>query len=174
MNIVETCINVLYLYFAHIADWPAAPLVGFAAAILTLAKTILYLLQEYFCGFCAVGHNSAGRLLLYYIIPNGYVFLPSRPIQPIKGASRLTANRLAFGLFSQLLSPTSLDRIWSICSRLQASERRRVAMAKRCSSHLQLPMVNYIHCHNLVPRIALRPSSHVWQALSKGQVSMNE
>ncbi|KAJ3532191.1 hypothetical protein NMY22_g7844 [Coprinellus aureogranulatus] len=72
MNVVETLLNIAYLYLAHIAASPVAPLVGFTSAALTLAKTVLYWAQEYFCGYCAVGHNSLKDLVVYWIIPNGF------------------------------------------------------------------------------------------------------
>lgn len=71
LNIVENFLNILYLYLAHAAQSPAAPLVGFASALMTLAKTVLYWVQEWYCGGCAVGHNDFKTLLVYWIIPNG-------------------------------------------------------------------------------------------------------
>ncbi|OXV06309.1 hypothetical protein Egran_05923 [Elaphomyces granulatus] len=49
----------------------AALLVAFGAAVMTLSKTVLYLLNEVFSGFHNVGHNSAGTLVVYWILPNG-------------------------------------------------------------------------------------------------------
>ena len=63
--------NIAYLYLAHVAGSPAAPLLGFASATMTLSKTVLYWLQEYYCGGCAVGHNDLQTLVVYWIIPNG-------------------------------------------------------------------------------------------------------
>lgn len=63
--------NIGYLYLAHVAGSPAAPLLGFASAVMTLSKTVLYWLQEYYCGGCAVGHNDLQTLIVYWIIPNG-------------------------------------------------------------------------------------------------------
>jgi len=77
LNGIETLLNLLYLYLAHVVDWPAASLIGFAGATMTLSKTILYWAQEYYCGYCAVGHNSLPDLLLYFALPNGFV-IPSR------------------------------------------------------------------------------------------------
>ncbi|KAI0053519.1 hypothetical protein FA95DRAFT_1552589 [Auriscalpium vulgare] len=78
LNIIETALNVLYVYLAHVAQWPAASLVGFASATMTLSKTVLYWLQEYYCGGCAVGHNSLQDLVVYWIIPNGcWLVVPS-------------------------------------------------------------------------------------------------
>ncbi|KAI0321145.1 hypothetical protein OF83DRAFT_1161946 [Amylostereum chailletii] len=78
LNIVETVMNVLYLYLAHVVEWPAASVIGFASVVMTLSKTVLYWLQEYFCGGCAVGHNSPYDLVVYWIIPNGlWLVVPS-------------------------------------------------------------------------------------------------
>lgn len=65
--------NLVYLYLAHVQHSPGAIVVGFAAIVMTLSKTVLYWAQEYYCGFCAVGHNSMKDLILLWIIPNGYV-----------------------------------------------------------------------------------------------------
>jgi len=78
LNIIETLINIAYLYLAHIAQWPAAPMIGFGAALMTLSKTLLYWAQEYYCGFCAVGHNNLWDLVLLWIVPNGlWIVVPS-------------------------------------------------------------------------------------------------
>jgi hypothetical protein len=66
-----------------------ALLVGYTVSIMTLSKTVLYWLQEYFSGyhpgagddelsrFAEVGHNSLDRLILLWIIPNGvWIVLP--------------------------------------------------------------------------------------------------
>jgi len=71
MNVIETLLNITYLYLAHIAQWPPAAIVGFASATMTLAKTALYWLQEYYCGYCAVGHNSFWDLIILWVVPNG-------------------------------------------------------------------------------------------------------
>lgn len=73
LNVFETLLNLAYLYAAHINAWAPAPLIGFTAASLTLAKTVLYWAQEYYCNYCAVGHNSLRDLIQYWIIPNGWV-----------------------------------------------------------------------------------------------------
>jgi hypothetical protein len=66
--VVETMMNLVYLYTAHVTAWPPAPLVGFTAAAITLSKTLLYWAQEYFCNFCAVEHNSLEDLIKYYVL----------------------------------------------------------------------------------------------------------
>lgn len=71
MNVLETLGNIAYLYLAHVALSPVAPLIGFTSAALTLAKTILYWAQEYYCGYCSVGHNSLKDLAVFWILPNG-------------------------------------------------------------------------------------------------------
>lgn len=77
LNVIETLLNIAYVYLAHVAQWPPATLIGLGAAIMTLSKTILYWAQEYYCGFCAVGHNNASDLFFLWIIPNGCVHLIS-------------------------------------------------------------------------------------------------
>ncbi|KAJ7582544.1 hypothetical protein C8J56DRAFT_222209 [Mycena floridula] len=78
LNLVENALNILYLYLAHVVDWPASNLVAFTSVSLTLSKTVLYWAQEYYCGYCAVGHNSLRDLIQYWIIPNGiWLVVPS-------------------------------------------------------------------------------------------------
>ncbi|KAE9407348.1 hypothetical protein BT96DRAFT_963164 [Gymnopus androsaceus JB14] len=72
MNVIETLLNVIYLYLAHVSAWPPATLIGFTSAALTLAKTVLYWAQEYYCNFCATGQNDAYTMLVYWVIPNGF------------------------------------------------------------------------------------------------------
>jgi len=67
--------NMYTVYLAGVVGSPSAPLWGFAAATMTLSKTILYWAQEYFCNYCAVGHNTVTDAIVYWIIPNGSVVL---------------------------------------------------------------------------------------------------
>ncbi|KAM3515285.1 hypothetical protein MY11210_001026 [Beauveria gryllotalpidicola] len=46
-------------------------LIGFSAAVMTLSKTILYWLNEYYSGFDNIGHNDLVSLIFLWIIPNG-------------------------------------------------------------------------------------------------------
>jgi hypothetical protein len=73
MNVIETFLNILYLYLAHVSLSSTAPLVGFASAVMTLAKTMLYWLVEYYCSGtgCHVSHNDFYTLFTLWIIPNG-------------------------------------------------------------------------------------------------------
>lgn len=71
LNIVELLINVLYLYSTYVLDSPIAPLFGFSTNLMTISKTVLYLAQEYFCGYCNIGHNNAKDIFFFYICTNG-------------------------------------------------------------------------------------------------------
>ena len=71
LNLVETFFNLAYVYRAYVSQSPAAPLLGFSAAVMTLSKTVLYWAQEYYCGGCSIGHNTWKDLIAYWIIPNG-------------------------------------------------------------------------------------------------------
>ncbi|ROW14983.1 hypothetical protein VPNG_03457 [Cytospora leucostoma] len=96
LNVIETL-----LYLVYITIWyRAAPslgvkesasrrriagksaglavLVGFSASVMTVSKTILYWLNEYYSGFDNIGHNEPLDLLLLWIIPNGaWILVPS-------------------------------------------------------------------------------------------------
>jgi len=55
-----------------------AVLVAYSAALMTVSKTVLYWLNEYYSGFANIGHNSFPDLLFLWIIPNGaWLVLPS-------------------------------------------------------------------------------------------------
>ncbi|KAI0118695.1 hypothetical protein GGR51DRAFT_129758 [Nemania sp. FL0031] len=86
LNVVETLMYAYYAlaYFRHAVNVPVtgkkavvgrtaarAVLVGFSAAVMTLSKTVLYWLCEYYSGFDNIGHNSLPDLILIWIIPNG-------------------------------------------------------------------------------------------------------
>ncbi|KAI0270678.1 hypothetical protein BC834DRAFT_862609 [Gloeopeniophorella convolvens] len=78
LNLIETALNVLYVYLAHVSKYPGASIVGFASAVMTLSKTVLYWAQEYYCSFCSIGHNDLKTLVVYWIIPNGlWIVLPT-------------------------------------------------------------------------------------------------
>ncbi|PLB46807.1 hypothetical protein P170DRAFT_466207 [Aspergillus steynii IBT 23096] len=48
-----------------------ALLVAYSASVMTLGKTLLYWLNEFFSGFENIGHNDAVTLIFLWIIPNG-------------------------------------------------------------------------------------------------------
>ncbi|KIK52678.1 hypothetical protein GYMLUDRAFT_233356 [Collybiopsis luxurians FD-317 M1] len=70
LNVIENIFAILYLWFTHICPSEFAPLAGYTGSAMTLAKTLLYVFQEYFCGFCAIGHNTLSGMVLYWILPN--------------------------------------------------------------------------------------------------------
>ena len=107
LNIVEATLNSYFLFLRHTSVETAvggkkapyhahAPIVGFAASLMTLSKTALYFLQgesseadnagwllqrcssntvsllmaEYYGGWPSVKHNSALDLVRYYFLPN--------------------------------------------------------------------------------------------------------
>lgn len=73
MSGVEWVLNVTYLYLIHAKAWPLATVIGFSSALVSLAGGTLYYAQEYFCGYCAAGHNYIWDAFLFWILPNGYV-----------------------------------------------------------------------------------------------------
>ncbi|KAJ8117528.1 hypothetical protein OPT61_g1289 [Boeremia exigua] len=55
-----------------------ALLIGFAAAVMTLSKTVLYYFNEYFSNFKSVGHNDWFTLFVFYGVMNGlWVIFPA-------------------------------------------------------------------------------------------------
>ncbi|KAG0646752.1 hypothetical protein D0Z07_6357 [Hyphodiscus hymeniophilus] len=55
-----------------------AVLVGYSAAVMTVSKTVLYWLNEYYSGFANIGHNSLRDLIVLWILPNGaWLVFPS-------------------------------------------------------------------------------------------------
>lgn len=67
MNVVESVLNLTYVYLAHGAQWSGAPVIAYGTAFMTLGKTTLYWLSEYYCGFCQIGHNDILTLATYWI-----------------------------------------------------------------------------------------------------------
>jgi len=59
------------------SDVAVAVVVCFAGAVMTLSKTVLYWLNEYFSGFANIGHNAWARLFVLWVVPNGaWIVLP--------------------------------------------------------------------------------------------------
>ncbi|KAI1484070.1 hypothetical protein F4774DRAFT_364680 [Daldinia eschscholtzii] len=103
LNVLETAMYLVYvwIYFRSgatdargrattrvLSGRPAAVavLMAFSAAVMTLSKTVLYWLQEYFSGFDNIGHNSLQDLILLWIIPNGlWLIFPSYLIYVMGG-----------------------------------------------------------------------------------------
>ncbi|KAI1212390.1 uncharacterized protein F4807DRAFT_415926 [Annulohypoxylon truncatum] len=101
LNLVETLMYLFYVatYLGKraavkgsttkaLTGRPAAMavLVAFSAAVMTLSKTVLYWLNEYFSGFDNIGHNSLQDLILLWIIPNGlWLIFPTYMIYSMGG-----------------------------------------------------------------------------------------
>jgi len=104
MNVIETLLNLYYVYLQHLVGSPSAPLVGLSTAVMTLSKTVLYWAQEYYCGGCAIGHNDWWTLLWFWIIPNGlWLLFPTLIIYTL-------ANDLSHTLrFASRLTPSKKD-----------------------------------------------------------------
>ncbi|KAI8093868.1 uncharacterized protein BX664DRAFT_330782 [Halteromyces radiatus] len=72
LNLVESTMNLVYLYLlSKPINSRKVTLFGFTAVLLTLNKTVLYWLIEYFSGFHHIGHNTFFDLFFLWIIPNG-------------------------------------------------------------------------------------------------------
>ncbi|KIK51594.1 hypothetical protein GYMLUDRAFT_181225 [Collybiopsis luxurians FD-317 M1] len=77
MNVIETVLSFLYFSLTRI-QWPPASLVGFASAIFTLTRPIMYWTQGYHCNYCMTEHNDSETVLSYLIIPSLlWVIVPS-------------------------------------------------------------------------------------------------
>lgn len=77
MNVVETVLNFTYVYLAafqpNVRLRASAPVIGFAAVIMTFWKTVLYWLQDYLSGpkgWGYTGHNKSLEFWLLFFIPN--------------------------------------------------------------------------------------------------------
>ncbi|KAH6904253.1 hypothetical protein BKA70DRAFT_541658 [Coprinopsis sp. MPI-PUGE-AT-0042] len=84
MNLIETVGNLYYVYLQRNGE-PTAPLVGFTAASLTLAKTVLYWAQEYYCDYCAIGHNSVDKLALWAVLNGLWIVVPAVIVYQLGG-----------------------------------------------------------------------------------------
>ncbi|KAJ5246166.1 hypothetical protein N7468_001149 [Penicillium chermesinum] len=68
-----------------------ALLIAYSASVMTLSKTVLYWLNEYFSDFSNIGHNDALSLVFLWIIPNGlWLVFPSYSIYTL-GAEILSS-----------------------------------------------------------------------------------
>ncbi|ORY34621.1 hypothetical protein BCR39DRAFT_513648 [Naematelia encephala] len=84
LNVIEVILNLEYLYLRHTSPHRQqtinkdrrpryhayAPIVGFSGALMTLSKTALYFLQEYFCDWCMVGHNTRFKFWTIWVASN--------------------------------------------------------------------------------------------------------
>ncbi|CAK7234133.1 hypothetical protein SBRCBS47491_008845 [Sporothrix bragantina] len=108
LNLVETLLYLAYVYVwqtqgqpvAGAGAFPAgsarkglvgraagwAVLLAFSSAVMTLSKTVLYWLNEYYSDFDNIGHNDLYSLIFLWIIPNGaWLVLPTYMIYKIGG-----------------------------------------------------------------------------------------
>ena len=84
----------MQIWFLRLRNKPGqqnkALLIGYSVSLMTLSKTVLYWLQEYYSGYALtsdgtlmdryaeVGHNSLERLILLWVIPNGaWIVVPA-------------------------------------------------------------------------------------------------
>jgi hypothetical protein len=64
-------LQLAYLYTVHVSPRNIAPLLGFAGASMTLLKTTIWVLQEYFCGACSMSDkNQFSDIFKFWICPN--------------------------------------------------------------------------------------------------------
>ena len=64
-------LQLAYLYTVHVSPRNIAPLFGFAGASLTLLKTTIWVLQEYFCGACSMSDKTQfPDIFKFWICPN--------------------------------------------------------------------------------------------------------
>ncbi|KAJ5636534.1 uncharacterized protein N7484_009847 [Penicillium longicatenatum] len=63
-----------------------ALMVAYTASVMTLSKTVLYWLNEFFSGFDNIGHNDALTLIVLWILPNGlWIVFPTYSIYSLGG-----------------------------------------------------------------------------------------
>lgn len=64
-------LQLAYLYTVHVSPRNIAPLLGFAGASMTLLKTTIWVLQEYFCGACSMSDKTQfPDIFKFWICPN--------------------------------------------------------------------------------------------------------
>lgn len=82
MNLVESALNFAYLgmiTYRPLTKIGQANLVGFTAASLTVAKTVLYWLVELFSGMQHTGHNELRDFIVLWVVSgNGSLYSITR------------------------------------------------------------------------------------------------
>ena len=64
-------LQLAYLYTVHVSPRNIAPLLGFTGASMTLLKTTIWVLQEYFCGACSMTDKTQfSDIFKFWICPN--------------------------------------------------------------------------------------------------------
>ncbi|KJA20558.1 hypothetical protein HYPSUDRAFT_786980 [Hypholoma sublateritium FD-334 SS-4] len=70
-NLIETSLNLIYLFMVHVSRQNIAPLFGFSGAGMTLTKTTIWILQEHFCGKCSQSSmNELSEIIKFWVAPN--------------------------------------------------------------------------------------------------------
>ncbi|KAI9838029.1 MAG: hypothetical protein M1819_006183 [Sarea resinae] len=100
----------------------AAVLLGFSAAVMTVSKTALYWLNEYFSGWENIGHNDPLTLFFVWVIPNGLWLLFPGYIIYVFGREILEGLLIASGGSSSLSSSSSKPRSQPSTKRLALTE----------------------------------------------------
>ncbi|KAL9941001.1 hypothetical protein V8E36_000489 [Tilletia maclaganii] len=82
MSLPETALNFIYVYLVTISTSQQgraiAPIIGLTATVMTAAKTILFFLVDWACGYCKTGHNGMFKWVVIYVMPNSpWVFFPT-------------------------------------------------------------------------------------------------
>jgi hypothetical protein len=86
MNLVEVALQLTFLHLVRKRS-PAAALVGFAVALMTLSKTVLYFMIEAATGHANTRHNSGLDYALAYLLPNSlWILVPSAIVYTLGGA----------------------------------------------------------------------------------------
>lgn len=137
LNVIETLMYIYYLYVVYAygkqstghgrgAPKPATVgflgqqrvvsgqkgavglVVGYSAAVMTVSKTLLYWMNEYYSGFENIGHNSLRDLIFLWIIPNGlWLVFPSYMIY-LTASEIIQGLSIASGVASSSSDDTSL------------------------------------------------------------------
>ncbi|WVQ84840.1 uroporphyrinogen-III C-methyltransferase [Cryptococcus sp. DSM 104549] len=122
LNVSEILLALLYVYLRYSGKSgyrPAAPLVGFAGALMTCSKTVLYFLQEWFCGWCNTGHNSAWNFWMVWVATNGTWILMPGVVSVVLG--RFIAASLARDEARQTVPAGAVEKSYSLISTPPAS-----------------------------------------------------
>jgi hypothetical protein len=66
-------LKMIYLIQVHVVPSPVAPLFGFTAALATTLKGVLWVFEEFYCGWCTIGHNAPLQIFISWTLPTAYV-----------------------------------------------------------------------------------------------------
>ncbi|KAF8652323.1 hypothetical protein AX16_004450, partial [Volvariella volvacea WC 439] len=71
INLVETVLNCMYIWKTYLVETPerSAPLYAFTSASMCLAKMIILVARQHFCGWCELRHNEFLPLFWNWIFP---------------------------------------------------------------------------------------------------------